>query len=50
MWDLARTCYLRNLTIDMLVNQSIDTWLKTIIGRRDEVLGQNRETKTPSIQ
>jgi len=32
-------CYLRNLTIDMLVNQSADIWQKTIIDKLDDVLG-----------
>ena len=39
-------CYLRNLTIDMLVNQSTDTWQKTIIDKLDGVLGQNQERGT----
>lgn len=43
-------CYLRNLTIDMLVNQSTDTWQKTIIDKLDGVLGQHQETGIPSSQ
>lgn len=34
-------CYLRNLTIDMLINQSTDAWQKTIVDKLDEVLKQN---------
>lgn len=33
-------CYLRNLTIDMLVNQPMNTWQKTIIGKLDELRDQ----------
>lgn len=41
-------CYLRNLTIDMLINQSMDTWQKTIIEKLNKVMGQNQEAGIPS--
>ena len=43
-------CYLRNLTIDMLVNQSTDTWQKTIVDKLDEILRQNQEKGNPPCQ
>ena len=43
-------CYLRNLTIDMLVNQSMDTWQKTIIDKLDELFRQYQETVISSSQ
>jgi len=36
-------CYLRNLTIDMLVNESTDTWQKTIIDKPEGVFHQYRD-------
>ena len=38
-------CYLRNLTVDMLVNQLTDAWQKAIIDKLDEVLEQKSRNR-----
>lgn len=42
-------CYLHNLTIDMLVNQHVNTWQKTIIDKLGEVHRKYQELSSVSL-